>query len=228
MIYKLDHISIGSNQFEKDINTLKEYGYKDEFIEKKLVNMENTKYIMDDFAEDFSMCLMHKKDSFSIEILDYQQKISDSSERVNITSYDSSGSEIKDLTQMENNNLNVMRILTNDLDGSTKFWQNFRFKVIQINNENVLLEFKNAMPKQLFYIELINSSLDTNQKISINEHNFNLVAFITTSIQKDRQKLLEEGYMVTDINDLKVNSQNLEICFIYSQNNELVELIGLK
>ena len=61
----------------------------------------------------------------------------------------------------------------------------------------------------------------------LDDKGFNCLAFISTSLERDKQSLERDGFFTTDIESVVTNGKNLRIFFSIGPSGEIVEMIEL-
>lgn len=231
MIIKIDHLTYITNDIEYDDNILKTLGYNIEFYEENLINPKNKYEFMKYKQLEYSMALYLKNQSYNIELIRYPKVLKDefnlnklSVKSKNTTKY------ISELSSMLNFKLqgpfDELIIYVSNFNESIKFWNILGFKQTKTGNNYVRLTFStwngdkyHVILNRMKELSCINSYLEC--------LGFNNVAVISTSIEQERNKLIENEFNCTKIEIVRINRKNLKIFFVKGPSNEIVEIIGL-
>lgn len=252
VIYKIDHLAFGTDQFDKDIHSLKLLGYRPAFIERNAKNMENTREIMQPFSPHFNFSLCTSESNLGIEVLDYghlnetpwhvfpifenlREEYVEYHETVKIDTIEYCKGVLKSLnlpvyyTHQNKGEICFNKIVsvTHNVIESAFFWELFRFKIICCNSEYAVLEFTSLFPKKTSYLYLINGDIPE-RRCLIDGKDFHKIALISNSAQDEKRLLEEKGYSASAINSLKADGKTLDIFFSYGPSSELVEIVGLQ
>lgn len=246
MILRIDHIALSA----RDLNFAKTFfiglGYKEKFTDFNLINIESKKRFCKTYTPFHDICLLEATNSYPVEIIKLNSVNDNLTNIIPIIEGDISerliaekNSETK-YSKLNLNNIdfyykfltkekisfNKIVIKTSKIEESVAFWKLFEFEEIVRDKGHILLSFKELFTNQEFFIQL--EEIQETIKNYLDSSYFNCIAFISSSIDKDRKKIKSLGNYVSDVEELKVNNKNLKISFIQGPSGEMVELIGIK
>ena len=250
MIIKIDHIALSSGNFEKTTDTLKLLGYTTVFSEQNVPNLRIKKELLRTFSPIHNISLLQSEENLSIEILDHGninpeksyiipifENVPLSFLKDTITSNDgittvnekNTGfdADIQVLGQSGCSDLNFtkIRMVTENIQESIDFWKNFGFGHVTAGDESAILEFSSIINRKKYELHL--ERVDHVRKRSfLDDTGFNCIAFISTSLNRDRNTLIKKEIAVTNIGTLTLNNKNLNLFFctgLYCEPIEIVE-----
>lgn len=116
-----------------------------------------------------------------------------------------------------------------DIEESVAFWGNFGFaKKSSAKERWELLEFKNHALGWVFNLLIAKPRRKISKdSYKIDNAGFNCLAFLTSNIRAQKQRLEKSGIETTDIFSFKAGGRLLRICLCRGNNGEPVELIEI-
>lgn len=231
MIIKIDHLTYITEDIQYDHNILKSQGYNTEFYEKNLINPVNKYKFLKYEQSEYSMALYLKNNSYNIELISYPELIKNeyrlSKLRVKLENTTSDINKLSELHSLQvQSSFNELIIYTYNFYESIKFWSILGFKQTEIGNDYARLTFStwngdkhHVILQRMDNLGGINNYLDC--------LGFNNLAVISTSIEQERNRLIENKFECTEIEIVYINGKNLRIFFVKGPSNEMVEIIGL-
>lgn len=116
-----------------------------------------------------------------------------------------------------------------DIEASVAFWGNFGFtKKSSAGERWELLEFKNQAFGWGFNLLIAKPRRKiSGDNYSIDNAGFNCLAFLTSNIRAEKERLKKTGIETTDIFSFKAGGRLLRICLCRGNNGEPVELIEI-
>ncbi len=249
MILQIDHVAFACTDIEKKVRSLKGWGYQDQFVEAEISNPLIKRSLMRRFSQKQTMVLMRNPGSFAVELLDHghvNEQHGSFTPIVENFSKDfvksTSGHKIcgqsfeKALclsldcemyfTESEKFQFNKVVLKTNDLKASVKFWKNFGFQVASEDLDGVILKFRSLISPSDLYIYL-QSDKSYSSLSYLDDQGFNCLAFISNAVEREKENLEAQGFVVTGIEELKVNQKRLSVCFAQGPCGECAEIIGI-
>lgn len=243
MIIKFDHIALYSNHLEKTRELLKCCGYQEKFTEVNLINPEIKRTLMTDFSDLYGICYMSHEKNVDIEIVTaevssnnyaYLKPIIIGIEHdiciENEMGLEKSLNELIEMQPLTDNNISNFETImcrVGSIENSILFWKLFGFVEESMPLKKSMV-YKSILPNQKGIQLVFNEVVDNKQKYHLNDIGFNCLAFITTSIDKDRNKFVKNGFRSTSIEQIQINGRLLRVCFVIGNNGELAELIELQ
>jgi len=236
MIIKIDHLSLSSENFHRDIDIFKNFGYCILHQNELLKNLENKKPFLNNFHPTQKFCLLILDNQISIEILEYEKKFYTDSyiiPHVVIPKFSKSSLEndfkfkIHDSEKNFLNGLNMFQIdiHTENIEKSENFWRNFGFqKEIQSKSDILLMNFNSPFSNQTMTIRLIQNSTQNHHKY-LDHIGFNCLAFISTSVKNEKSNLESNNILTSKIQPLQIGNTLFDIFFCKSETGEIVEII---
>ncbi len=209
MIIKIDHIAYSTLDIESEIKNFEKSGYNLVFLEKNLLNLTIKKDFLHKFQSTHNLSLMTKDNSYSIELLDHGFT---NNQEGFIRPY-----------SMEKY-FNKIIINTDNIEKSVDFFKLLGFSFTQIIDNMHELKFFSILNPNDFYIYL---NYNEKNKYYLDDKNYNCLALITNSAQKEKEVLKNNGFKTTDIEELTVNGKNVKIFFTQRDDNEIVEIIEI-
>tara|TARA_B100000029_G_scaffold90607_2_gene80412 strand:- start:290 stop:1027 length:738 start_codon:yes stop_codon:yes gene_type:complete len=236
MIIKIDHLSLSSENFHRDIDILKNFGYSVLHQNELLENLENKKSFLNNFHPTQKFCLLTLDNQISIEILEYEKKIYTDSyiiphiiipKFLKSTLENNFNFNIHDSGKKSLNGLNMFQIdiHTDNIEKSENFWSSFGFqKEIQLKSEILLMNFNSPFSNETMRIRLIQNSTQNHHKY-LDQIGFNCLAFISTSIKNEKSNLESKNILTSKIQPLQIGNTLFDIFFCKSETGEIVEII---
>lgn len=238
MILDIDHIGFSTTlNLKPYIEFFKRLDYEDSFHEKNIQNLPSKKYYMKNFVLNHDLCLLNSKHYINIELIKYE-KINNSKGFVtpifNFSKKSSKKFEIKsNLNDLKipyfhketNENFFIFSnflIESSDIKKSETFWRKLGFR--KSNFEKNYYEFESILSSKKY--QLLLKYNPQQKKHFLDDDCWNSIAFLTNSIEKEKEKFQNE-YQTSEIEILEINNKKLKICFIKGPSAELIELISI-
>ena len=202
MIIAIDHIAYSSLDVKTSIRDFLAKGYRLEFVET-LPNLEIKKPFLSKYNKTHELALLTNNTGYNIEILNHGAM---------------SGDEgyIKLVPDDE------IIIRTDSIERSKDFYSKLGFK-FKNTNDAIFSSILSGNKKLKLTLEQQNIE----QNFKIDDAGFNCIGFITTNVEKDVANLKQFDCKISEIQELKVNSKLMKICFVQRANCEIVELIEI-
>lgn len=206
MIVKFDHISYSCKTTSEEETRNLFDGYEVQFHEVDLKNLPMKYSYMHNRQEKHNIMLLSKTGHYPIEITAYESCLERNEQK-----------EPKYILQEE-----LIEIYSQKPDKTEEFFKFLGMK----EGENSVLELKPFLDEKPVRIKVYRAEGDN--AIRLDEEGFGSLAFVVDNAKKQRQLLLDGGYMCTEIEELQVNGKKLKIFFTNSEANEIIEFIGLR
>lgn len=253
MIIKIDHLalSVDNESFSQLIEIMISLGYKLNFLEKNLKNLDIKRTLMKKFSLKHDLALLTSKKNINIEIINHhrinknQIKIFPLLDNFSVKFLDgqAQNGEINNMYNIKNIKyfyqsirvgcsknkqfaFNNLIIKTADLNNSVKFWNMFNFKTVISNKNSVELEFDSYFKDNNCRL-ILEKNKGISKKTFLDDNGFNCLAFISSSAAKERQRIIASGVKATKIERVIVNKKKLDIFFAMGDQGEVAEIIGL-
>lgn len=249
MIIKIDHIALSSKNLKKTTNTLKLLGYSAVFSEQNIPNLHIKKELLKSFSPTHNISLLQSGENLNIEILDHGNINSEKSYIIPIFENpplsfvnDPHQYEKKLITLNEKNcgfnadiqvlekpgcsdfNFSKIRILTENIQESIEFWKNFGFQPINSDDESAVMEFATILNRKKYTLHL--DRVDhVRTGCFLDDSGFNCIAFISTSLNRDKDIIRNAGISVTGTDTLRLNNKNINLFFCTGLYGEQVEVV---
>ncbi len=217
MIVNIDHIGLSSTNFKQHHQLLTGLGYEKVLQEDDLENLNIKKPYLTKFNETHSLALYRKDKVYGIELLNHGQL----TEQPGFI-YPYNKDDSAELS--ENSILNTCVVASNDIGASTKFWATFGFLPDGTQDNMTRLRF-NAMTTGLDYYLLLRH-IAGEYKYYMDTKGFNSIAFISSSVDKEKRKIDRKEYPTSRIDQITVNDRLLDIFFVTGPSGEIVEIIS--
>lgn len=243
MIIKIDHIALYSNHLEKSQELLERCGYQVKFTEVNVSNPQIKKSLMTYFPERYSLCYMSHDKNLDIEIVTAEVSsnklaflkpklngIGDEALNEKDNGLEKSLNELMEMMPLTDNNisnLQIIRCSVGKIESSVLFWKLFGFSEELVDKKKSMV-FNSILPNQKRVKIFFDEAHDTIGNHFLNDVGFNCLAFITTSIDRDRHKFIKNGFEATQIEQIRINKRPLKVCFVIGKNGELAELIEMQ
>jgi len=203
VIIKIDHIALTYENIE---NIFLKKGYKLSFNEK-IKNPEIKKKLMRKFTEEQNIKYFTKEKEIPIEIINYNHSIKGKSKII----ISDDGDEKSELFTREK----YIIWKTTNLEQTINLFKKIGFK----ENEKVI--------KIKTFFNEINIKLEEwDKETYLDSSGFNCIAFLCKDIKKIKEKI-QENFLTTDITEILVNKNKLNIFFAYNKNNDYIEFIEI-
>ena len=234
MILHIDHLSIVFSNFEKGIRLMSSLGYKVRFREMGIKNLEIKRPLLSKFSKYHDLALLDRQDSISVEVVSYGHIASNFSNFVPLVEYSDCYYVVDSFQRFIDNfdfnarevSLSRFFLRVKDLEYSIFFWNLFGFKIFKKEASNAILKFELLFSKITCYLHL-QEDLQFDKSFFLDDNGFNSIAFVSSSVKKERDNLVKQGIKVTEISSLVINNKILEIFFVKGESGELVEIIGI-
>lgn len=256
LIYKLDHLAFATNDFHKQIQYFEKLGFSPVFVENNATNMPDTKRIMYEFSPNFNFSLLSSEKNAGIEILDYGH-VGPVKKQLFFPVFENlpdrfmrktraQDLNLDEMTLIEkiwdgNNNMffyelrterpdfrfNKIILLTGDLARSISFYIYLRFRILTQQENWAKLQFNSLLHKNPTFLYLVQSDIQP-QPVQLDSGTFQKMAFLSNSLEKDKQLLESKGVATTPINPLQANQKQLSIFFAHGPSGELLEFVSLE
>ena len=252
MIIGIDHIAFSSSNPAVPIDFLRSLGYRITITGMQIDNLDIKQPFLQRADRLHDLILLEKQGSFSIEILNhgyvsqandyifpvFENTPSNISDFVSSTQLDGATLEKARLKTLEKEifiqpchetdefRFNKVVITTAMMERSRFFWESFGLKSSISRADYCLLKFDSPLDQTSYIMHLVAKDRGDFQP-SLDARSFNSIAFLSTSVLKEKQFLDERGLDVTEVQRLVVGENELEICFAAGPTGELVEIVGL-
>jgi hypothetical protein len=234
MILDIAHLIVSSRDFSRQIRVFEGLGYRLEFWDKDLRNPHIKKPLMAEFCERYDLAFLSYAPNIAIELVDYGHANSASPYILPIlekSPHIFNNPDIpvlnRDYSGCGNFRFNSLVIKVRNMENSVRFWEFFGFKTIEAKDWNRTLEFYSPLKNTVRHIHLEvardgggNRFLDDNGSIAL--------AFVSSSLERDKSDLDKEGLIVTDIEKTIVGGREIELFFVKGASGEFVEVFSVK
>jgi hypothetical protein len=249
MILKIDHIAFCSPRFDEDVRQFESLGYRTEFKEKGLRDLDNKRGFMQNFTGQLDMALLLRPGSIGIELLNHGHVVESPSRllpvlegmsadgartgdtlRVIGTVFEKVKSGTWEFFIQEGADMQEIRCdkvvaETDDIPSAVRFWSGLGFKSMAADKEGAFLEFPPFLGSATVRMYLRKSERPASQ-CWLDSEGFNCLAFFSSDAQKDRQRFGELGMGPTEMNRFRVNGKDLCIYWLRGPGGEVAEVIG--
>ena len=250
MITGIDHIGLSSGDIERDSEVLARAGYSLLFHEKNAPNPPEKAPVLFRRNPRHDLALLTRSEGLGIELLNHGSIADgvDSQMALVVTGTDGLDSRVrgevricgKEYAEVDIADIPCAVIVTDhgpnfvctgvcvsvgDISKSIEFWAWFGCKVIEADKVSAHLAFKELLTRKTWSIFLV---LDERRvsKQYMDSFGVNSVAFMSTSVSKDKDALSSRGYGTTSIYNIGINGKPLSIMFVRGPSGENVELIS--
>lgn len=205
MLLKLDHItySISKSEYQIVCKKLVDNGYSVTFDEKKVPNPKNKKNFMKEYQEYVDMIYFEKKGFIAIEVV----------------IYDKIHTEMDILEGVFQKK--TCDFLVNDIDSMTEILLSLGGKI----SSDDTIKIKNLFDKSIYKIKLCKSI--KKRKWCCDYKGVGCLTLLVSSCEKTRNKLLENNFICTEINEIKISQKRLNIFFVSNKVGDFVEVISI-
>lgn len=152
-------------------------------------------------------------------------------EPIRLREFDTDAYYLNEEREGPDNRVTVTAALSygSDIEESVDFWGNFGFtKKSSVRERWELLEFKNQALGWGFNLLIAKSQHKVNKdRHRIDNAGFNCLAFLTSNICAEKERLKKKRIETTDIFSFKAGGRLLRICLCRGNNDEPVELIEI-
>lgn len=250
MLLDIDHVAFASSYVERDIEVLHALGYKEDFVEIDVENLNIKRDFLRVFSEYHDISLLKAKDNINIELTNhknihvcypyiipiFENLPHDMAEHYNDKESEHIGNEAKmknfDVpVYLKHNQLtsqfkfNKMVICTNNILGSVNFFKILGFRLVDEKDGLVMLEFKSLFSDNVY--ELYLKKDDNNLIRYLDDSGPNCIALISNSLEVERKNLQNAGYYTTSIQRLALNRKLIDVFFTRGPSNEIIEIISI-
>lgn len=228
MIAQVAHIILNTENFNQQQQFLTSFGYEEQFQLREIETPQIKKELMSQWSEKQNIALYKKEKSLSIELIDYGYTASSSGvyspvheESTNFTDPPEMSTEI---SKSQTTTLSKLRLKTSNIVISRQFLEHLGF---DSNEENKnLMQHTSPIDNFELSIELI--PYERSNKTYLDSNGFSCIAFITTSLRSELERLSDLGYPTTDIHRMDFSTYIADISFVCGPSGEFVELISIK
>jgi len=118
-------------------------------------------------------------------------------------------------------------IVSNNFNKSIFFWKTLGFNLVKNNFKEALLEFKCFFTKNFVSLHLIYD--ETKQIVfeDIDSLGFHVIGFISNSTYYERERMKKYAFAPTDIEQIKLNNNVMDIFYLRSPEGLIIEIISL-
>ena len=223
MIIHIDHLALTTDGFNDDINILEKLGYKLRFLERNVKNLKIKKQFLRNFTNNHDIALFDSTNGLSIELINYPVRGVKKSifyPKIN----DNAVAKLKDM--QEGFSFSEISFKSRNFSEALKFWEKLGFQVYEQDKNIVKLKFRSLINRSDYFV-CIENVKGLEGQCFLDDLGFNSIAFISTSITKDRDFLIKQNFDATPIDTLELNGKKLNIFFVMGPSLELVEIIGI-
>jgi len=225
MIYKIDHLAYGSDDFPRDGALLAASGYAETFCERGVENMVSTKGVMRSPSDRFDIALYEKPGALGVELLNYGRLHQAGPGRFHAGR--GNGSPLEDFLALGPAGSLRLRLASVDSEASVRFWELLRFKAADTGGDGPRLVFASLFGGPETVLDI--APAQRHEPAShIDEAGFSVLAFIADSAHKERANFVRHGHAPTVVSPLRVNGQDLEIFFVRGPEGAVAEVISLR
>lgn len=250
MITGIDHIGLSSASIERDSAILEKTGYSLLFHERNALNPPEKAPVLFRRNPQHDLALLTRSDGLGVELLDHG---SIANEVVSPMSLVVTGTADLDCTARgevrvcgngyaevafsiipcsavvagRSTDFTCTGVCVNvlDMSQSVTFWTWFGCKVVEADEVSAHLVFRELLTRKTWSIFLV---LDEQRAARqyMDGPGVNSVAFMSTSVSKDKVALSSLGYETTSIYHIGINGKPLSILFVRGPSGENVEIIS--
>lgn len=229
MIIQVDHLALASDNFERDTTFLMRLGYSVAFTEMRAPNPLNKQSLLSRHEPFHDLRLLKKEGSYPIELLNHA---SSTGKRGFLSSFLPHSLKndpifafgaLSENTEKEINALVINRVTaySHCPADSVAFWQQLGFRL----TEECKLAFASPFQKEPLGLEVTPSKQA--EAFKLDDTGFNCIALISTSAEKERDRLGRLGFEVTELESFSIHEQNMTLFFVTGPGGELVEIISI-
>lgn len=247
MILDIDHISFSSMILENDIEIIKKLGYKVDFFQKQVQNLDIKKCFLKNFSDFHDIALLKLSNSYNIELVhnnncfrcipymvpifeNLPNNLTNEKEFNNEIEYNLKFLDIPIITKNNHTKLdfifNNLIIYTRNCKKTREFFELFGFIHNESADGKIRLEFNSLFNNKKYFL-LLEKRHDNSLKY-LDDIGPNCISFITNSIEREKKSLEKKGFFTTRIQELKLNDKLINIFFVRGPGNEIVEIISIK
>lgn len=246
MIIKIDHVALNSISLKEDTKKLKLLGYNHVFTEKNIINPKIKKDLIKQYNKFHDLALFNCKDNIPIELINnwnvnykkgyitpiFENIFEDSTEikKENFNNFKKIRIKYFDvpifIKEKSNSVIRFNKIVinVNDVENSIKFWECLGFKLIQNEENYIIMKFESFIDSvRWIYLRKIKKSY----KHYLDDKGFNCLALISNFAKKEREIIRAKGFKTTDIEEFKINNKILNIFFSIAPSGELIEIVSI-
>lgn len=205
MLIKLDHITYSISKLEYPIihKKLESKGYQIKFSEINFKNPINKMELMIEFQEFSDMVYYEKKGFISIEVIIYKKIHMDMN-------------TIEEIFEQ-----NHCEFFVNDFKTMSEMLSIIGGK---INNEREI-NIKNLIDKSIYVIKFNELSLKRTWLCDFN--GTGCLTFLVNSCENMKNKLEDNNYICTEINEIKIGENKINIFFVSNEYGDFIEVISM-
>lgn len=220
MLIQLDHLALTVEDGE-ETNLLRDLGYEESFSYRSIPNPSNKRGLMAEWADEHALALYERPGSIPIELIDYGHFV-DAPSHFKLP-YDAFP-ESESGTQSElpgNSTIDTVRVITSSVGASREFWTELGFE--SVGQKSVRFNHATSQDSVTFEFQ---STGRFPERTRLDARGFPCVAFVTTSLERDRNRMSNAGYEVTDVSKINLPHRTMDVTFVIGPDGVPVELLS--
>lgn len=229
MLVQLDHIALTAEKLSRHDSFLRALDYERVFSYQGIPNPENKRTLMGEWSDTHGLALYKRSGSIPIEIIDYGYTVDGPNQyelpfEVFTASENCTRLDVTEQHRTPNSKsppFDHVYVRTPVLDESRKFWTDLGL----MDAGEGLLRFDSPMMDGPITVELRSSSLAPRSAL-LDGTGFRCLAFVTTSIEEDLNRLSDAGYSTTPVRQIKLPHRLMSLAFVIGPGHEPVELVS--
>jgi len=220
MLVQLDHIALTAED-GRETTLLRDLGYEESFSCRSIPNPLNKRDLMAEWADEHALALYERPKSIPIEVIDYGYFVDKPSHfELPYEGFLKPKNSTRQATPTDST-IDTVRVRTSSIDSSQEFWTTLG---LESSGENTL-QFDDATSQASVTFEL--RTVDRcPERTRLDASGFPCIAFVTTSLERDRERMSAAGYEVTDVSEIELPHRTMDVSFIIGPDGVPVELVS--
>jgi len=225
MLTQLDHIALTAEEFSRQDEFLRLAGYERAFSHDNIPNPDNKRELMEHWTDEHDLALYNQDGCIPIELIGYGHTV-ETSPRYSMpyevfdASQNCTRLEVVQEESTHDAEYDTILLRTADVDASREFWEELGMTTQGPNQ----LQFDPLTGGVTVKLKLREDGAAPTTT-PLDGRGFPCLAFVTTSISSDRDRLGESGYATTEIAQISFPDKSMRIMFVLGPEGEPVELI---
>jgi catechol 2,3-dioxygenase-like lactoylglutathione lyase family enzyme len=210
MICSIDHIALTCSDAKSACSKISSWGYQKVFTETGMPNPLIKRPLMKNWSEKHDVFYFRRDGALNIEVI----------------RYDTVHRGQSFLDKQEKPFEKGIVLYSRELEAGYRFWSLFGLRLVRKDSDRYWCLFRSPLLGELTFVIIQRTA--ALKDFALDTEGFNCIAFLSTSIDQERDFLLDSGVKTTPVENVVVNGKNMAILFAEGKDGEIVEVIGLK
>lgn len=237
MIVGVDHLALSAADVERQDEALQEGGFGRAFHHPRVPNPPIKRDLLSRWVDEHDLALYRAPGSIPVEIVDHGPSEPTRARYLPVLGevegpvgpdreperHEGLGAPVVDVRRGGDARATFDHLVarTSDVDESRSFWEHLGLK--GTDEERLVLE---PVVGDVRLHLVLGADAASDAPTPLDGAGFNCLAFVSSSIHRDRERLVAAGYRATPVGAVPFPDKTLQICFAVGPSGEPVELVS--